>query len=195
MSENLIAKDFLSKENTTQLYKQITITNEFNNLTKQQKDFIVNKLIDTMKRVYKGLDLTKINNNNLINVKNQYNLIVIKQTTDLVKNSISQIDNTQNNRQNERTFESVKRNIPNPTGIDRPASSINNTNVPPQIKVPTDYINKTTGDLTTRLTELENSRRLNNKEKPVDVPDWLKPVRVGKVDTFNTPNNIQNDRK
>jgi hypothetical protein len=194
MTDNL-TKDFLSKENTTQLYKQITLSNEFSNLTKQQKDFIVNKLIDTMKKVYKNLDLTKINSNNLMNVKKQYNSIVIKQTTDLVKDSISNIDNTQNNRNNERTFESVKRAIPNPTGIDRPSSSINNPQVPSQIKVSEDYINKTTGSITSRLAELENSRRSNNKEKPIDIPDWLKPTKVGKVETFNTPTNIQNDRK
>ena len=190
MSENFVSKDFLSKENITILYKQITLTNEFNNLTKQQKDFIVNQLIDTMKRTYKTLDLTKINTNNIINVKKQFNSIVVKQTTDLVKNSISKIDNNQNQHQrsNERNFESVKRNIPNPTGIDRPASSTSGQLIiQPQQKVSDDFIKKTQGDIASRLSELENSRRTNDSNKPNDIPDFLKPVRVGKTDMMNIP--------
>ena len=74
MSEN-----FISKENTTNLYKQITMMNELTNLSKQQKDFIVTQLIDTMKRTYKTLDLKKINEGNIENVKKQYNSIVTKQ--------------------------------------------------------------------------------------------------------------------
>ena len=73
MSEKNTSKDFLSKENTKLLYKQIIIINELTNLSKEQKDFIVNQLIDTMKKVYKTLDLKKINENNIENVKTQYN--------------------------------------------------------------------------------------------------------------------------
>ena len=68
MSENSISKDFLSKENIANLYKQITILNEFTNLNKQQKDFIINQLIETMKRVFKtNLEVTEF----LINTLNR----------------------------------------------------------------------------------------------------------------------------
>ncbi len=184
MSENFISKDFLSKENTTILYKQIIMMNELNNLSKQQKDFIVSQLIETMKRTYKTLDLKKINQSNIDNVKKQYNSIVIKQTSDLIKSNLSKSnDNVNNiiNRTNERTFESIKKTIPKPTGIDRPISSgTGNPVLPTQMKVSDDYLKKTTGDLASRLAELENSRRAGNNERPVDIPDWLKPERVGK---------------
>jgi len=51
MSDKL-SNIFLSKENISQLYKQVIMNNEFTNLTKQQKDFIISKLIENMKRIY-----------------------------------------------------------------------------------------------------------------------------------------------
>jgi hypothetical protein len=193
MSEN-----FISKENTTNLYKQITMMNELTNLSKQQKDFIVTQLIDTMKRTYKTLDLKKINEGNIENVKKQYNSIVTKQTSELIKKSVSNNNNNNNisHRNNERTFESIKRNIPQPTGIDRPSSSVHgNPVLPTQMKVSDDYLKKTTGDLASRLSELENSRRVNNNERPVDVPDWLKPEKVGRANDFNMPSPSMPERK
>jgi hypothetical protein len=197
MSENFVSKDFLSKENTTNLYKQITMTNELSNLSKQQKDFIVSQLIETMKRTYKTLDLKKINESNIENVKKQYNSIVIKQTTDLIKNNVSNNNSSNNNiRQNKITFESVKRNIPQPTGIDRPQSSITNSPIlPSKMAVSENYIKKTTGDLASRLSELENSRRTNNHERPLDIPNWLKPEKVGKANDFNIPGPSMPERK
>ncbi len=191
MSENSISKDFLSKENIANLYKQITISNEYNNLNKQQKDFIINQLIDTMKKVYKTtLDISKINQINIDSVKKQFNLIVVKQTNDLIKNKIKPVNITNNDRNNNRTFESVKRNMPTPTTIDRPVSSIlSKPVIPSQMNVSDDYIKKTTGDLTARLSELESSRRMGNENKPVEIPDFLKPTKVGKSNTYDTPSN------
>lgn len=192
MSENFISKDFLSKENTTRLYKQITISNELTNLSKQKKDFIVNQLIETMKRIYKTLDLKKITENNIENVRTQYNSIVTKQTSDLIKTKTSP-SNENNIRSNERLFESVKRNVPNPNGVDRPTSSISNNPVlPSQIKISDDYIKKISGDIPSRLAELENSRRANNMEKPIDVPKWLQPEKVGKSSSMDIYPSIPN---
>ena len=133
-----------------------------------------------MKRVYKTLDLKKINENNIENIRTQYNSIVIKQTSELIKSNLSST-NDNNNRNNERMFESVKRNIPNPTGVDRPTSSISNKPVlPSQIKISDEHIKKISGDVTTRLAELENNRRVTNMERPTDVPKWLQPEKVGK---------------
>jgi hypothetical protein len=197
MSENFISRDFLSKENTTKLYKQITISNELTNLSKQQKDFIVNQLIDTMKRIYKTLDLKKINETNLENIRTQYNSIIIKQISILIKNKFSssgENNTNQNNfRNNERTFESVKRNIPNLDGVDRPTSSISNKPVlPSQVKISDEHIKKISGDVATRLAELENSRRTNNIEKPNDVPKWLQPEKVGKNNQVDIYTSIPN---
>jgi hypothetical protein len=191
MSEKLLTRDFLSKENTTQLYKEITLVNEYSNLNKPQKDFIINNLIEIMKRVYKTLDFSKINNTNLLNIKKQYNTIVIKQTSDLIKNNINKVDNNQNlnNRSAERTFNSIKNPSINITSVDRPSSSIGGQNaIPPQMKVSDDFVKKTSGDIATRLAELENSRRTNNNTIPTDIPDFLKPVKVGREETFGISN-------
>jgi hypothetical protein len=191
MSEKLLTRDFLSKENTAQLYKEITLVNEYSNLNKQQKDFIINNLIEIMKRIYKTLDFSKINNTNLLNIKKQYNTIVIKQTSELIKTNIGKIDNNQNlnNRSAERTFNSIKNPSINITSVDRPSSSIGGQNaIPPQMKVSEDFVKKTSGDIATRLAELENSRRTNNNTIPTDVPDFLKPVKVGREETFGISN-------
>jgi hypothetical protein len=198
MSENSISKDFLSKENIANLYKQIAISNEYSNLNKQQKDFIINQLIDTMKKVYKtNLELSKINTSNVDSVKKQFNSIVIKQTTELIKNNIK-VENVSNDRNNRRTFETINRNVPNPNGIDRPTSSIlGKPVIPSQMNVSDNFLKKTTGDLASRLSELENNRRMgtNNNIQP-DIPDFLKPTKVGKVNEFdNMPSNIISDRK
>jgi DNA adenine methylase len=133
-----------------------------------------------MKRIYKTLDLTKINNNNLVNVKNQYNSIVIKQTSDLIKNNISNNEDNLNDRNNNRTFNSIKKPQVSISSVDRPMLSDNIKNVPPQMKISEDFIKKTSGDLSTRLAELENSRRVSSANKPTDIPDFLKPTKVGK---------------
>jgi len=192
MSDKL-SNIFLSKENISQLYKQVIMNNEFTNLTKQQKDFIISKLIENMKRMFKTLDFTKINEKNLLNIKQQYNSIVIKQTAELVKNSVSNTDNN-NNKNIERTFNSIKVNVPTPIGIDRPSSSHSVQSMP--MKVSDEYIKKTSGDLSSRLAELENSRRTNN-QPPVQIPYFLKPTKVGKENPYDNydSNNIMPDRK
>jgi hypothetical protein len=187
MTENLLTNDFLSKENTANIYKQITINNELNNLTKIQKDKIISQLIDTMKRVFKTLDLNKINKTNIIMVKKQYNDIVIKQTSELIK-SINKP--TENNKLNERTFESIKRPLPNP-GNDRPSAG-NTFGAAPSASA--DFMKRATQDVNTRLSELENSRRVGNERTTQpEIPDFLKPIKVGKVNTFDTPPSFTNE--
>ena len=194
MSEK-ISNDFLSKENIAHLYKEITLVNEYTNLNKQQKDIIITNLIETMKRIYKTLDFTKINNSNILNIKKQFSSIVVKQTSDLIKNYINKADDNQHSNQKnaDKLFTSVKKPNVVITSVDRPAS--NNT-IPPQMKVSEDFIKKTSGDISSRLAELESSRRVNNNTKPTDIPDFLKPVKVGREDTFgSSTNNNLSERK
>ena len=181
--------DFLSKENTTNLYKQLIISNELNNLSKEQKDKIIGQLIDVMKRIYKTLDLSKINKTNLLGVKKQYNDIVVKQTSELIKNLFNKQTVDLNERKNEREFNSIKRPLPVP-GNDRPlmggnvASNTiagNSFGLAPSSSSTADYMKRATEDISTRLTELEQSRRIGNEKKPPpEMPDYLKPIKVGK---------------
>lgn len=176
--QNIIQYNFLSKENTGLLYKNITINNELTNLTKEQKDKIISILIDCMKQVYKTLDLTKINKTNMLMVKKQYNDIVVKKTAESIKNIKKNNDNIANDRKNEREFNSIKRALPIP-GTDRPTSSFANNHGPAPPGT-TDYMKNTTTDLNTRLKELEDSRRVVDNRGVPEIPDFLKPVKVGK---------------
>ena len=49
MTESFVSSDFLSRDNTTLLYKHVTMANNMNNLNKQQKDQVIrfyNELIE-----------------------------------------------------------------------------------------------------------------------------------------------------
>ncbi len=187
--------DFLSKENTINIFKTISTSNNLTNLNKQQKDSLINQIITIMKRVFKTLELQKINKNNLPIVKKQYNDIIIKQASEFYKESNNQ-SKIINDRQNERTFNSVKKQVPIP-GADRPGAFKSAAgqvlgNAPPTMSA--DFMKKATEDINTRLAEIENSRRATQeKTKPTELPDFLKPQKVGKTNTMmdmglNKPN-------
>ena len=184
MSENLVRTEFLSKDNITNLYKQTTINNELTNLSKEQKDKIINQLIENMKSVFKTLELNKINQTNISLVKKQFNEIVIKKTSEVIVNKSNTSNNEMNNKMNTRNFESVKRPMPIP-GNDRPTGSFGNTQAPAPKNVSTDIIQKINADVGSRLSEIEQSRRINNDRKPTEIPDFLKPVKVGKTNSYD----------
>ncbi len=191
MSENFVKNDFLSKENTINIFKTMTISNNLSNLNTQQKDALINQIITIMKRVFKTLELQKINKNNLSIVKKQYNDIVIKQTSDIYKDSNTQTK-ISNDRQNDRTFNSIKKPVPIP-GADRPSllkSSAGQAvgNAPPSMSA--DFLKKATEDINTRLAEIENSRRsTQERPKPTELPDFLKPQKVGKTPDISMQSN------
>ena len=71
-------KDFLSKENTSRLYKDIIKANNLLALPKESKKLIVDNLIENMKDIYKSIDFGKINNTNVNKVLDQFNNMCIK---------------------------------------------------------------------------------------------------------------------
>ena len=58
-------QNFLSKENTTTIYKIIVKNFKLNNIDKSKKRDLIQELINVMKINFKLLDLNKINTNNL----------------------------------------------------------------------------------------------------------------------------------
>ena len=65
---------FLSKKNTINLYKKLTDKdNTILDLSKGQKQEIVNILIDKMKSVYKSIDLNKVTKKNFKSILTQFN--------------------------------------------------------------------------------------------------------------------------
>ena len=181
MTESFVSNDFLSRDNTTILYKHVTMANNMNNLAKQQKDQVIGIVIDTMKKVFKTLDLTKINKGNMMGVKKQFNEIVVKQASELIKNSLSKPDTNMNDRMAQRDFNSVVRPVPVPN--DRPTSVSfgGNPHGPAPSHASVDFMRNATADLSTRLREVEDARRGDVRpNQPPEVPDFLKPTKVGK---------------
>ena len=80
-------KDFLSKENTSRLYKDIIKANNLLALPKESKKLIVDNLIENMKDIYKSIDFGKINNTNVNKVLDQFNNICIEKTSQNLKKS------------------------------------------------------------------------------------------------------------
>lgn len=186
-----VKNDFLSKNNITYLYKNITTINELTNLSTEQKNKIIEHLINMMKSTYKTLDLNKINNNNIAAVKQQFNDIVIKQTTTIIKSMIN-INSNNNERMNERTFNSVVKPLP-VVGNERPTSSFSGMmhGKAPSTSSSVDFNANASADINSRLRELENSRKIGNEPKiPTDVSDWLKPTKVGKQPEIQTSSDI-----
>ena len=166
MSELSVSKDFLSKENTTFLYKLIISKNELDNLTKIEKENIISKLIETMKQKFKTLVLSKINNNNIFQVKKQFNDMCVKECDIHVSNThvsdISKnINTSEHNRKFNRDFNTIKKTV---TISDRPLGATSKDN---QMSI------------NDRLKELEESRKNDNPKNNLNIPEFLKPIKVG----------------
>ena len=68
------SSEFLSKDNITEIYKNVINKNNLNKISNKHKQEVVDKLIKIIKSTYKTLDMDKINDKNIASVKN--NLIV-----------------------------------------------------------------------------------------------------------------------
>lgn len=190
MTEKFVSDDFLSRENTMLLYKHVTMNNDIANPTEQQRKAIIANLIDNMKKVFKTLDMSQINKNNITMVKKQFNNIVIVQTSEIIKKNLNQPDNSINDRRMERDFATSR---PTPMPHDRPVATAFGGN--PHASAPShagvDFMRNATADLSTRLKEVEDARRttMDNKAPP-EMPDFLKPVKVGKANDFAPPSMV-----
>ena len=80
-------KIFLSKDNTSKLYKEILKENNLQALPRKSKEIIVDSLVSNMKEVYKHIDQSKINNNNISGILGQFNNMCVTETTKQLKNS------------------------------------------------------------------------------------------------------------
>ena len=137
MTELSISADFLSKENSTQLYKNFISKNKLDNSSKKEKEKYITDLIEIMKKKYKILELNKINKSNINQVKIQFNDICLKelQTTvnvnkpkNIIKDSPDDL-NINHDRKFNRDFNSIKKKV---TISERPVgSSFNNDNYAP----------------------------------------------------------------
>ena len=186
-------KDFLSKDNTTFLYKTICSQYHLDNLSIENKQEIITNLIDSMKIKYKTLDVSKINNGNYNMVKKQFNDLAIKNIDNVIQPIINKNINILHDRKFDRDFTSNPQKV---SVSNRPVNSLNEQSTPsPSAKNSTSsYLQNINRNLGERLKELEESRRIETSRPVVEMPDFLKPVNVGKNSTNNTHsmNNVNN---
>ena len=118
-------KIFLSKDNTSNLYKEILKENNLQALPRKSKEIIVNNLVENMKEVYRHLDQSKINRNNYNAILNQFNSMCINETSKNLKNSqiFSGEDNQVSRIKFARDFNSTpKKQV---KFLERPKSTLN----------------------------------------------------------------------
>ena len=171
MTDLSLSKDFLSKENTTFLYKSIISKYELDNINKEAKEKILNSLFNVMKRRFKILDLNKINNANVQSIKKQFNELCITDS-ELGINNINKVNTIEHDRKFNRDFNTVKKTV---TISERPVSGIDGN------KDTKSYEKHLS--INDRLKELEESRRNENPKKNLTIPDFLKQTKVGKAET------------
>ena len=186
-------KDFLSKENTTFLYKTICSQYHLDNLSIENKQQIITNLIDSMKIKYKTLDLSKINNGNYNMVKKQFNDLAVKNIDNIIQPIIKKNMNKLHDRKFDRDFTSNPQKV---SVSNRPVNSLSeqSTTSPSAKNNTSSYLENINRNLGERLKELEESRRIDTSRPVVEMPDFLKPINVGKNSTNNnsTSNNMNN---
>ena len=80
-------KIFLSRENTSKLYKNILEENKLQALPRKSKELVVSMLVSNMKEVYKHLDHSKVNRSNVNHILGQFNNMCISETSKNLRNS------------------------------------------------------------------------------------------------------------
>jgi len=80
-------KIFLSKENTSKLYKNILEENKLQAMPRKTKELVVSQLVSNMKEIYKHIDTSKVNQSNINHILGQFNNMCIKETSKSIKNS------------------------------------------------------------------------------------------------------------
>ena len=200
MSINL--KELLSKENITNLYK-LVLSKDSNIKNKSEKEKTLELLMVTMKKTYKSLEKNKINENNFSSIKSQYNNICVTETlnNNKKKNNIKlqerpttqsrHIDDSLQNNRLENLFDNNFSNndsLNNFESFDNFPQDNNSYLERPKMMTGTDINNDIS--IQDRLSQLENSRKsLNPKSVHNDIPDFLKPTKVGKS-TNEIPSSI-----
>ena len=191
--------EFLSKDNVTEIFKNIIQSNNLNNISSKDKQNIVNNLIPIVKSTFKTLDMSKISARNLSSVKKQFNNIcatnVLPNIQDIIENSKDRTISS-HNRKSERDFNTFNRPPPNFREYNRPEQyqpQVENMqrytqplyNNPPRmnnnVERPTINVNTDNMSLTERLKMMEEQRNmLTPKQQVPEMPDHIKPVNVNK---------------
>jgi len=126
MSEEL-QSEFFSKKTIAGLNKVILQQSNYQNLTREGKEKLINILIKNMKIVYRSIDSTKINKDNFNSIFNQFKKHSLNESLDEIKKSnvLANLQQSSSDLKFERDFKSN----PNPGNkfLDRPESTKNIT--------------------------------------------------------------------
>ena len=154
---------FLSKQNTSNIYKKIIVNYDHIKLSKSDKQKVVNIIIKNMKQIYKSIDNKKINNKNIKSILAQFNKITLRETNVTLNNSnIFDGDKVISSRKFKRDFKSQpprKVNI-----IERPRTENTNSIDFPKNNIMNNQFKNTSynGYQTNTLANVNNNYNNNN---------------------------------
>uniref|UniRef100_A0A6C0H801 Uncharacterized protein n=1 Tax=viral metagenome TaxID=1070528 RepID=A0A6C0H801_9ZZZZ len=170
------SKLFFSKETITFLKNDIITKSKILNINfehKENRDFLLNIIINHMKTTFKSLDLTKITDTNINHILTQFKNHVINLILEYIKKN-KNLFSTQ--PKNELSFNN-KNNIP----IDRP---INSRSISQKVS----DIDNTESSLNFNNIQQQRQSEMGMPFKP-PTPDFLKPIQV------KTKNNSYDNEK
>ena len=170
------SKIFFSKETITVLKNEIITKSKILNINfenKENREFLLNIIINHMKTTFKSLDLTKITDTNINHILTQFKNHVINLILEYIKKN-KNLFSTQ--PKNELSFNN-KNNIP----IDRP---INSRNISQKVS----DINNNESSLNFNNIQQQRQSEMGMPFKP-PTPDFLKPIQV------KTKNNSNDNEK
>ena len=135
-----IQDKFFHKDVISNLNKQLLVKNNLQNCDMSKKQEIVTTLINSMKKVYRSINVNEINNNNFESIQNQFFKLSLKEAhTQINKNSKPVLPNNDSASQLkfERDFNSVPNNgnkmMDRPISVNNaPTKSLNNNFLYPQ---------------------------------------------------------------
>ena len=86
MNNKKINNFFLSKKNVSELYKKIIDNNNLAHIPRDGRKIIIDNLIKIMKKVFKSINIKRVNKNNYKAILKQFNDLCIDETTNVLKN-------------------------------------------------------------------------------------------------------------
>ena len=218
MTENItlqIQNIFFSKDTIATCNKSLLSQGNLNDVSRENKQEVINLLVKNMKMVYRAIDINRINKSNFNSIYEQFKKNSINETlNELKKNKISSSEN--NDSKFQRDFNSIPSN--GNQLMERPNATKTNTfpqkkeqnnfdstldkvfkpivDIKPEENMFNNYSNNRGKDINSRMEEIQSMRQteVNGQNNRPKTPDFLKskPTNPDKIDKQNN-NNFNNN--
>ena len=207
---------FFSKDTIATCNKSLLAQGNLNDVSRDNKQEIINLLVKNMKMVYRSIDINRINKSNFNSIYEQFKKNSISESINEIKKS--KISSSENNDSKfQRDFNSIPSN--GNKIMDRPNATKTNiipqkkeqnnfdstldkvfkpiVDIKPEENMFNNYSNNRGKDINSRMEEIQSMRQIeiNGQNNRPKTPDFLKskPTNPDRIDKQNTSNNSNNN--